>query len=398
MEEQLRILKEEVLNELSGNILPFWMQKMLDAENGGFYGHADFFGNPTIDANKGGILNARILWTFSSAYRILRKSEYLDTASRSYDYIARHFVDKDFGGSYWELDCKGNPVNSKKQIYALAFTMYGLTEFYRASGLKEALILSIDLFNTIEQYSFDAIQNGYFEAFTREWQPIEDLRLSAKDQNENKTMNTHLHILEAYTNLFRVWKDPFLEQQLKNLIELFIVRFVNSNGNLNLFFDDDWTLKSDFISFGHDIESSWLIQEAAELLGELEHINRSKQLSVRIALENMKGIGPDGGLAYEFFPSSGEWDRDRHWWPQAEAIVGYFNAFQVSGDNHFLETAFRSWEFIKKFLIDKENGEWHWSVNERGIPQGNEQKAGFWKCPYHNSRACLEIIERTSGK
>jgi mannobiose 2-epimerase len=296
MTNKTRKLKEELKAELSDNILPYWMSQAIDLEQGGFLGHIDFSGQADLLAPKGGILNARILWTFSSASRILKNPEYLEMATRSYDYVVDFFLDKKYGGTFWELNYRGDRLNTKKQIYSLAFTIYALVEYYIASGDEQALKYAISLFRDIEKHSFDHKNMGYFEAFTREWEPIEDLRLSEKDQNESKTMNTHLHILEAYTNLYRVWKDDELKTQLKNLIELFLDKFVNDNGNLNLFFDDAWNLKSDLISFGHDIESSWLIQEAAEVLEEKSLIEKSKQIAVKIAEENLKGIDEDGGL------------------------------------------------------------------------------------------------------
>jgi mannobiose 2-epimerase len=387
-------LKNEVAEELTGNILPYWITNMVDNEYGGFLGHIDFFGRAKAKANKGGILNARILWTFSASYQTFAKEEYLHMSHRAFQYICENFLDPTHGGTFWELDYLGNPVNTKKQIYALAFTIYAFSEYYKLTGNNFALEAAKGLFQDIELHAFDVRKNGYFEAFTENWNVIEDLRLSEKDQNESKTMNTHLHILEAYTNLYRVWQDDLLRNQLRNLIELFIERFINSRGHLNLFFDDDWNLKSDLVSFGHDIECSWLLQEAAEVLGDDDLIIKSRSLAGILAKENTKGLDKDGGLFYDFFPSEKRWDKDKHWWPQAEALVGYFNAYKNTGDEEFLKIAFRCWQFIKKYIVDKKNGEWHWSVNKEGQARESEEKAGFWKCPYHNSRACLEIISR----
>ncbi len=394
MNTKIELLKNELAEELTGNILPFWIHKMTDHENGGFLGQLDFQGRPVRHANKGGILNARILWTFSAAYRVFPKEEYLHMAHRAFQYLAENFLDPEYGGTYWELDYHGEVLNNKKQIYALAFTIYAFTEYYMLTGNSFALEAAKGLFQDIEMHAFDTKQKGYFEAFSRDWQPLEDLRLSEKDQNENKTMNTHLHILEAYTNLYRVWKDDLLEDQLRNLSGLFMDRFINSEGHLNLFFDDNWNLKSDLVSFGHDIECSWLIQEAAIALNDDVLIEKSMKMAVKIAMKNIQGLDRDGGLFYEYFPSEDRWDTDKHWWPQAEAMVGYYNAFQVSGNEKFLNHVLKSWSFIQKYIVDHENGEWHWSVNKAGKPQVSEGKAGFWKCPYHNSRACIEIIRR----
>lgn len=237
-------MKKEMEEELVSNILPFWMNRMTDLVNGGFYGRIAGTEVLMPEAEKGAILNARILWTFSAAYRLLKNSDYLKTATRAKRTIIDKFYDKDFGGVYWSLDCKGQPLDTKKQIYALGFAIYGLSEYHRATGDEEALDYAIRLFESIEQHSFDAIKNGYCEALTREWGEIADMRLSDKDENERKTMNTHLHILEPYTNLYRVWKDERLERQLRNLISLFTDKILNQHtGHLELFFNDDWVSK-----------------------------------------------------------------------------------------------------------------------------------------------------------
>lgn len=382
-------------SELENNILPFWMNKMEDNEQGGFYG--EITGNDELrpEASKGAILNARILWTFSAAYRLLKKPEYLKTATRAKRYLIDRFYDPEYGGIYWELDYKGNPLDTKKQIYAIGFAIYGLSEYARATGDAEALEYAQRLFEVIEQHSFDPVQNGYLEALTRDWQPIEDMRLSDKDENEKKTMNTHLHILEPYTNLYRVWKDERLERQLRNLIDVFITRILDpQTGHLNLFFEEDWTNKYRIYSYGHDIEASWLIHEAALVLGDETVLKRIEPLIVRIAQAADEGLNPDGSMIYENFLDKQKIDRELHWWVQAENVVGHINLYQHFGDESALDIAVRCWEFIKAKLIDHEQGEWHWSILPDGTVNRKDDKAGFWKCPYHNGRMCMEVIER----
>lgn len=382
-------------SELENNILPFWMNKMEDNEEGGFYGQITGEDELKPEASKGAILNARILWTFSSAYRLLRKPEYLETATRAKRYLIDRFYDPQYGGIYWELDYKGNPLDTKKQIYAIGFAIYGLSEYARATGDEEALAYAQQLFDVIEQHSFDSEQNGYVEALTRDWQPIEDMRLSDKDENEKKTMNTHLHILEPYTNLYRVWKDEQLERQLRNLIEVFITRILDpQTGHLNLFFEEDWTNKYRIYSYGHDIEASWLIHEAALVLGDPEVLKRIEPIIIRIAQAADEGLNPDGSMIYENFLDKQKIDRELHWWVQAENVVGHINLYQHFGDTEALDTAARCWEFIKTKLIDREQGEWHWSLLPDGTVNRRDDKAGFWKCPYHNGRMCMEVIER----
>ena len=397
MIRKLEALREEVKDELVNDILPFWMNRMTDREQGGFYGRID--GNNCLhpDASKGAILNARILWTFSAAFRLLKKPEYLETATRAKRYLLDFFYDKQYGGIFWELNADGTPSDAKKQIYALGFAIYGLSEYARATGDREALEYAVRLFEVIEKYSFDPVQNGYVEALTREWQPIQDMRLSDKDENEKKTMNTHLHILEPYANLYRVWKDERLEKQLRNLIKVFVTRILDAeSGHLNLFFEEDWSNKYHIISYGHDIEASWLIHEAALALGDQGLLAEIEPVIVKIAQAADEGLNRDGSMIYENFVDKQKVDRELHWWVQAENVVGHINLYQYFHDEDALRKALKCWQFIKENLIDGEGGEWYWSRYADGTVNRKDDKAGFWKCPYHNGRMCMEIIERFS--
>lgn len=378
--------------ELTENILPYWMEKMQDYDHEGFYGRIDGIDIIHPYANKGAILHARILWTFSAAYRILKNDKYREVAQRAFDYIVKYFIDKEYGGAFWELDYKGNPVNSKKQMYAQGFMLYGFSEFYRATGSERSLSLSKDFFRTIEKCK-DEKFGGYPEAFTREWQPIYDMRLSEKDANEKKTMNTHLHILEPYTNLLRIWKHEDVINAQRSLISIFTDKIVDSESyHLNLFFNEFWDIKSSTISYGHDIEASWLLTEAAEVLGDSDLLVRIKEISLKIAKASAKGLDDEGGLNYE--KDDTFTDKEKHWWVQAEAVIGFYNIYQQTNDIKYLNLASRVWSYIQNYLIDKKNGEWYWSISSNGSPNLNEDKAGFWKCPYHNGRMCLEMIER----
>ncbi|MDD2304886.1 MAG: AGE family epimerase/isomerase [Prolixibacteraceae bacterium] len=388
-------LKTEVRDELIHNILPFWSEKMIDTKNGGFYGQIKGDGQLVPEADKGGILNARILWSFSSAYLQEKNPLYLEMANRAKDYILNHFFDQEFGGTYWMVSYDGKPVDTKKQIYSQAFFTYAFTEHYRASGDESSLQTAIDLFRIIEKRSFDLELNGYFEAYSRDWKLLEDLRLSEKDENEKKTMNTHLHILEAYTNLYRVWKDEELAKQLRNLILIFIKKIVNpATNHLDLFFDECWTTKSTIVSFGHDIEASWLIDEAARVLGDAELLARVQPICIKVAEAACKdGLCADGSMVYEL--DKGHLETDRHWWVQSEAVVGFLNAFELTHDQEWLGKAEKCWNYISENLVDQAGGEWFWSISEDRIPNRNGDKAGFWKCPYHNSRMCLEVMARS---
>ena len=383
-------MKQELEQELLHDILPYWMNNMTDPENGGFYGRIDGHEQIHKQANKGVVLNARILWTFSAAYRLFGDAQYLIVAERAYHYILDHFIDKENGGVYWELDYLGNPVNTRKQVYAQGFALYGFSEFYRATNQKEALEESIKIFRLLEKYAYDPIQGGYIEALNRDWQPIQDMRLSDRDINAPKSMNTHLHIIEPYTNLLRVWRTPELEKAHEQLIQLFCQHIISpKTHHLILFFDEQWNSLSEAVSYGHDIECSWLLYEAAEVLGNEKLLNQIKLTSIAVAEAAYEGLQADGSLIYE--TNGKHIDADRHWWVQAEAVVGSVYAYKISGDEKYLHIAQNGWKYIQKHILDKEKGEWFWSAFPDGKPSYTGDKAGFWKCPYHNARMCMEI-------
>ncbi len=394
MTKQLHTLRKEVQEILTGNILPYWMDRMTDHTYGGFFGRVTGEEELLSEADKGAVLHARILWTFSAAYRLLGKEEYKLTAAHAKRFLIDRFYDKDYGGIYWAVDYTGEPVDVRKQIYALGFAIYGLSEYHRATGDAEALTYAIYLFESIEKHSFDRVHNGYVEALTQEWREIEDMRLSEKDANERKTMNTHLHILEPYTNLYRVWQSDRLKEQLRNLIVIFRDKILDrTTCHLNLFFNDTWESTHRIHSYGHDIEASWLLHEAALVLGDKELLESIEPLVRCIADAASEGYIPGEGMIYEKDLDTGHIDKDRHWWVQAEAIVGYTNLYQYFGDESALQKALDVWRFTRERLVDKESGEWFWSVRADGSINREDDKAGFWKCPYHNGRMCIEIME-----
>ena len=394
--EEIAVIKSEMQDVLENNILRFWLDNMVDTEHRGFYGQMTGQGELIKNADKGGILSARILWSFSAAYRVLRKPEYLMAATRMKDYILEHFYDEEFGGTYWAVDYKGNPKDTKKQFYAIGFMIYGLSEYVRATADKEALQYAIRLFECIEQHSLDREYNGYIEACTREWGEIADMRLSELDANYPKSQNTHLHIIEPYANLYRVWKDERLEKALRNIIGIFTDKILNpETHHLDLFFENDWTRGAGHLeSYGHDIECSWLMHEAALVLGDKEVLRKVEPIVQLVAKASEKGLNHDGSMIHEANLDTGHVDNDLHWWVQAETVVGFANIYQYFGDKDAWKKAVRCWQYIKDNLIDYEGGEWFWSRHKDGSLNTVDDKAGFWKCPYHNSRMCLEIIER----
>ncbi|MBC7872489.1 MAG: AGE family epimerase/isomerase [Ferruginibacter sp.] len=389
--------RNEVSNELEA-ILSWWSKYMIDELDGGFKGSVNNDNHPDNSADKGIVLNSRILWTFSSAYSFTKEKTYLAIATRAFEYILHHFIDHEHGGVFWSVDAKGNMKNGKKQVYGLAFSIYGMAEYFKVTGEGMALHLAKDLYNNIEQYSFDVSKGGYIEAFRSDWSAIGDLRLSEKDDNEKKTMNTHLHIIEAYANLYRVWPDKKLREKIAALLDLFDRHIINKeNRHLNLFMDEDWNVRSSLISFGHDIEAAWLLLECAETAGYRSYIDHYQKTSVELTVAAIEGLAADGGLWYEYDPVIDHWVREKHSWPQAEAMVGFFNAWQLTGDDKYLQYSQGCFDFIKEYIKDHQRGEWFWGIEEDGTVIQKE-KAGFWKCPYHNSRACMEIMKRIDAQ
>ena len=377
------------------SLLSYWAHRAVDQKNGGFYGRIDAHDAVVAGSPKGAVLNARILWTFAAAYNNVRDPAYRALAERAFHYVHQFFIDPEFGGVYWSVNDEGQPLDTKKQVYALAFTIYGLAEYYRASGDETALTLAQAQYRAIEVHSFDAVRGGYLEAFARDWQPLADLRLSAKDANEKKTMNTHLHVLEAYANLYRVWPDAGLAQQIRGLLRVFDKHIIDPvTHHLRLFFDENWQSKSEIISYGHDIEAAWLLLEAAEVLDDPQLVARFQQLALPIATAAAEGLDADGGLNYELEP--GHLVREKHWWVQAEAMVGFLNAYQLGGGEHFLDKFGAVWEFTQAHILDRAGGEWFWGVDADHALMPGQDKAGLWKCPY-NGRACLEILRRSAG-
>lgn len=388
-------LAREALTEWK-RILAYWEKYAPDYERGGFHGRVNYDNQPVLDAARSVILTSRILWTFSSAYRYFHHRKYLVLADRAYHYLYNHFRDVQNGGVYWSVTATGAPLDTRKQLYAQAFAIYGLSEYYAASKFQPALDFAKELFQVVDKHGYDAEFGGYFESFGTKWEAVDDLILSKMPWN--KSQNTHLHLIEAFANLYRVWPDVVLKQRVGHLLDMFLEKLIDAvTHRLRLFFDQRWSPQAQTISYGHDIEASWLLWETAEVLHDPSRTELVKQKCIKVATAACTGLGEDGALHYEFDPATNHLNQERSWWVLAEQMVGFYNAYQLTKETHFKEKAEKSWTFIKKHFIDSQRGEWYGSVTPE-LTSIKGDKINFWKCPYHNSRACYEMIRRLGEK
>lgn len=388
-------IAEEMRAHLEEKLLPFW-KNLKDNENGGYYGFMDADGKLDRQAVKGCILNSRILWFFSSAWMALQDPGLKEYADHAYLFLKEHCLDRERGGVYWSVTWDGKPEDTTKHTYNQAFAVYALSCYYAASGCREALELALELQEVIEGKCFD--QYGYKEALDVDFQPADNDKLSENGVMADRTMNTLLHVFEAYTELFRVSGNEAAAEKLRWMMDLIEDRIYNPVlHRQEVFFDNDMNSLIDLHSYGHDIETAWLVDRGVEVLGD--PVYRAKMASVTADLEQNVYE-----TAYSCHSLKNECERGvddewRIWWVQAESVVGFYNAWQKYPEkDYFREAALDIWEFIKKYVVDsKEGGEWHWRVDENGRPDPEKPVVEPWKCPYHNGRMCMELMKRVKN-
>ncbi len=408
IQNQLLSYREKFENELHDNILKYWMTYAVEKDGHGFYGAVDLNNQPVLSANKTSVLNARILWTFASAAIQFKEPKYAEIAEKAYLVVTEDFADKIYGGYYMELSSSDAVANDIKHTYAQAFVLYSLCKYYEFNPKAEVLQKIKDFFALLEEKAKDPQYPGYLESFTRDWKIYEENRMA--DNNEPKSMNTHLHVLEAYSALYKVWKDEKVKIRLTELMNLFLDKIIRKNRHFGIFFDNafqETESSAGICSFGHDIEGSWLLYEAAEVLGDEQIVARMKKIAIEMVdkIERV-AVDKDGGLFLESVRFGSHVRTNKHWWQQAETLVGFMNAFELTGDVKYWETVKLSWNFIDTCLIDHERGEWFTKLNRLGVPYleepandpspyyRNDWKIDPWKCPYHNGRAMMELIQR----
>lgn len=381
----------EMKEELTNKILNYWV-KLIDKENGGCYGFVDYELNLNKEADKGGILNSRILWFGSATYCLNRDEKALKLANHAFEFLKDKLIDKEYKGIYWMVNYKGEPCDTRKHTYNQAFAIYGLAQYYKATGNKEALELAIELYNLLEEKCKD--EYGYLEEFTIDWKQKDNEMLSENGIMTEKTMNTHLHVMEAYTVLYEVWKNEGLRDQLKYLLDIAHNKIYDKEGKfLKVFFDRQWNSLIDLKSFGHDIEATWLIDRAADVLGDADIIAESYGYTSEIAEKIYNVAYESNSLLNE--SEDGSIDTTRIWWVQAETVIGFYNAYEKTKDLKYKAASEKVWGYIKEHIIDKrENSEWYSAVDKNGEAIIGKPIVEPWKCPYHNGRMCIEIIGR----
>jgi mannobiose 2-epimerase len=397
--DELHEFSRRVGDHLFQHLLPFWCGPALDHEQGGWMAWLSNDLKPDRSQPKGLIVNSRILWAFSAVHRAKPDVLYRRMADRALEVVTHRFWDGQHGGAFWRLHGDGRVLEDSKKTYGQAFCLYALAEYTQAFGTAPELARAQELFELIEGHAHDPRDGGYWEVRRHDWSEAgADARLSEKDLNEKKSMNNHLHVLEAYANLYRVWKEPRVAERLRELIALFERHILDSRTHhFHHFFDETWQVRSDTYTFGHDIEGSWLLCEAAGVLGDAPLLQRVRGLALGMADVTLhEAVQPDGALCYE--GRRGQiLDRGKECWPQAEAVVGFLNAHQLSGEAKYLDAARHAWDFIERRLVDRVHGEWFWRIDESGSPDPALPKVSEWKGPYHGTRMCLEALRRLNG-
>lgn len=383
---------QEVKDHLCNCIIPFW-KKLRDNVNGGYYGYMDFDLKVDEKAVKGCILNSRITWFFSNAYTLLKDESLLDEAKHGFTFMKEHCMDKENGGIFWSMNYDGTPEDTTKHTYNQAFAIYALSSYYEASGDKEALEMAYELFHVIEEKCTDEI--GYKEAFNLRFEEVENDKLSENGVIAQKTMNTLLHVFEGYTELYRVDHNPEVKERLTWIMDTFADKVYNpALHRQEVFFDKYYNSIIDLHSYGHDIETAWLMDRGVEVLGEKKYEEKMTPITKDLTAQIYQ-VAFDGHSLHNEC-ERGVVNTSRIWWVQAETVLGFLNGYQKDPSHkEYLEAARSEWQYIKDHVMDKRSGsEWYWEVDINGEPTSKKPIVEPWKCPYHNGRMCFEVIKR----
>ena len=383
---------KEAKEHLNNVIIPFW-KSLRDDKYGGYYGYVDHDLNVDREAFKGCILNSRILWFFSNAYMTLKDESLLSEARNAFRFFKDHCYDREYGGVFWSVEYDGKVREDVKYTYNLAFAIYALSSYYAASGNEEAIRLAKEIFDVIEIRCRDG--KGYLESGNRAFEPISNEELSENGVIASRTMNTLLHVMEAYTELYRVTGLLEVRKSLERILDIYVKKIYNPVlHRQEVFFDEDYRPLIDLHSYGHDIETAWLMDRTVEVLGDTG-LEKIISPITRDLTKNIYRVAFDGhSLANEC--ENGRVDERRIWWVQAEALLGFLNGYEKDPSRkEYLKAAKAEWDFVMENVVDKRVGsEWFGEVSPQGQPDREVPIVEPWKCPYHNGRMCMEVIKR----
>ena len=391
-DKEVTVVVNEVKKEFLNHVIPFW-EKLIDENNEGYYGLLDYDLKLDKTAEKGCILNSRILWFFANAYLTFGDESYLRYADHAYAFLVKSCLDKENEGVFWSLNYDGTVCDSTKHTYNQAFAIYALSSYYDAVKNEEAMELALSLYHLIESRCRDKI--GYLEAFTKDFRPVSNEKLSENGVDAARTMNTLLHVFEAYTELYRVSGREQVADSMRFILDVFADKMYNAEfGRLEVFFDDAYHSLADVYSYGHDIETAWLIDRGLEVLGDKQYTDKLEKITARLTAQVYKEAFDGCSLPVE--SCNGVVDETRLWWVQAEAMVGFYNGYQKNPEKiEYIKTVRALWEYIKNHIIDKREGsEWFWEVDGNGNPTNPKPIVEPWKCPYHSGRMCFELLRR----
>lgn len=383
---------QEIKTHLTEKLIPFW-EGLKDEANGGYIGYMGYDLKTDESYEKGCILNSRILWFFSNAYMLLGEENLKADAEHAYRFLREHCLDRECGGMFWSVTAEGEPLDTTKHTYNQAFAIYALSSYYDAVKDEESLALAGELQRLIEERCRD--EGGYLEAFDRTFAPADNEKLSENGVMAERTMNTLLHVFEAYTEYYRVCKEEKTAGYLREMLDLIDRKVYNrERRRQEVFFDRDWNSLIDLYSYGHDIEAAWLIDRGLEILGDQTYTDRISPLTREMTDHVYECAYRDRSLFCE--AENGVDNTTRIWWVQAETVVGLLNGYQKQGRQEYLEAAKDTWKYIREYMIDRREGsEWFWCVDEKGV-SAEKPIVEPWKCPYHNGRMCMEVIKRLS--
>lgn len=390
------IMEAKVFKEhLEKNLIPFW-NKLKDEENGGFYGYVGSDGKPDTKSVKGVILNSRILWFYSTAYQLLKKTELLEMADHAYKFLTDFCFDSQYGGVYWSVNYDGTVCDDTKHTYNQSFAIYALSAYYQASGKKDALNMAYVLYRVIEEKCRD--ENGYLEAFRRDFTPASNEKLSENGVLAERTMNTLLHVLEAYSELYKADTFYAVGDSIRWILKLFQKKVYNPEKKIcEVFFDSDYHSLIDLESYGHDIETAWLIDRGCSVLDDAAYKKEMLPITNGLAEAAYRNAFDKTQHGLNNEREGNKVDSRKIWWVQAESVVGFYNAYQKQPQNkEYLQAAEEIWEFIRSSVVDPDSGEWIECVPADKKPDPKQALVHPWKCPYHNGRMCMEMIQRLS--